>query len=109
MNKLLQTIKENDEEFDKFNKKFFGFFPYNGEDKHHYFWSDIQSHITQSRIKELEALVEMINQMRKVKNLPRGVNKEVKEIIKSWKDGYNEAIDEFEETLQDTIKQLKTN
>ena len=92
MNKLLQTIKENDEEFDKFNKKFFGFFPYNGEDKHHYFWSDIQSHITQSRIKELEALVEMMEEP---------INE--KEEARAW------DIEDVIQLLQDTIKQLKTN
>ena len=59
MNKLLQTIEENDEGFDKEFKIIGNYFSKDGFPNHPIhipLVNEIKSHITQSRIKELEAL-----------------------------------------------------
>lgn len=44
------------EQFDKgFKERFFNFFPYNGEDKRHYFYTDIKSFISTEIIEKLIA------------------------------------------------------
>ena len=93
MNKLLQTIKESDEKFDRLETFFC-------KAKTRDDWTftkdsfDVKSHITQSRIKELEALVTIVNQIQEVEPESNG--------------RFN-ACNEMREVLQDTIKQLKTN
>ena len=44
------------EQFDEqFKERFFNFFPYNGEDKHHYFYVDIKSFTSTEIIEKLIA------------------------------------------------------
>ena len=107
MNKLLKTIKENDKRFEKeFSIEsgteteeylYYNFgrasFSYRPADK-----GDMKSHIRQSRIKELEALVEMWNKVEKIDDYHDGVHS----IIVTRED-----YDNFIQTLQNTIKKLK--
>jgi hypothetical protein len=88
MNKLLQTIKENDKEFDGLFDEIYqdevitATFSVKEPSR-----AAIKSHITQSRIKELETLVEMI--MEKVKsdtNAKADIIQTLQDIIKELKD-----------------------
>lgn len=71
----------------------------------------IKSHITQSRIKELEALVEMIGKFKEGKNVMDKTNEYTKELDEaiSFDDGYCEALTDIIQKLKDTIKKLRTN
>ena len=102
MSNLLETIKENNEGFNvkEFEKILGGFCWYEDGGNGGYTFEDvngfIKSHITKSRIKELEVLVEM---------------------IEGEKDNWNgsgeyyanvsEALQDVIQTLQSTIKELK--
>lgn len=106
-NKLLQTIKENDEGFDR------NFFVKNTN------WREtgltdnwicppqepkpMKDFITQSRIKELEALVEMIKGMKETGGEDEHLDNTTGNMI------YNQALSDIIKILQDTINQLKTN
>ena len=105
MNKLLQTIKESDKELDtiKVIEKW-----RHGENNtmivNKYLdvlLSNLKSHITQSRIRELGALVQMIEKKR------HSDLEEYDYEDKLMSIGYNTALMEIIEILQDTIKQLK--
>ena len=108
-NKLLKIIEKNDEEFDsRFSLESrdgkclclkYGDAPFASRtaDK-----EDIMSHITQSRIKELGVLTEIIWKNRK--NLEGSFPSETSF---SFSSGYNQAIDNIVQELKDTIKKLK--
>ena len=104
MNKLLEQIKENDEEFSKKKYKVGSMWLaqlwQENKDRTKIKFSipyEVLEDITQSRIKELEALVEIIKE------------KEQKPIENSLYVIYNQAADDLIKLLQDTINQLKTN
>ena len=87
MNKLLKTIKENDEEFLEL-------------DYYKLFRPAHIDHIKKSRIKELEVLVKVIRKKGKLWGSDN--------IESDWQIiGYNEAIDDIIQIIQDTIKELK--
>ena len=90
-NKLLQQIKRNDEKFDK---KFPPFADGQFGDYTESPLPHLKSYITQSRISELEALVDIVNQIQEVEPESNG--------------RFN-ACNEMREVLEDTITQLKTN
>jgi hypothetical protein len=128
MNKLLQTIKENNERFaekykDEFNYNWlewikmtdiktgvnFNSFRDGIRSSTEY---KLKSHITQSRIKELEALVGMLKNKKQTEfehyhdeiewqEKNRGTDSQL------YNTGYEEALDDIIQTLQDTIKELK--
>jgi len=97
MNKLLQTIKKNDEEFDK---NFDQYNPIHDNGKTIPTWCGadygaLKSHITQSRIKELEALVEMIESLSEDDAEPQ------------YQYGQRDTKDVIIQKLENTIKELK--
>ena len=101
MNKLLETIKEND---DGFNRRWTGhkdglytMKPVGTEELR----DNIKSHFTQSRIKELEALIKMIWK----KDKPWGGDSGKESDRQVF--GYNKAIADVIELLENTIKELK--
>lgn len=117
MNNLLQTIKQNDEEFDKlFYETYTDKYVTATFSSKNPTPEQIKSHITQSRIKELGALVEMIEKTRR-----RSYNERISrgeypanhftpkdlERRESMVIGYNQAVDDIIQTLQNTIKELE--
>lgn len=115
MNNLLKTIKENDEEFENAvsesiwgdnNRKTLEQIM---SDKGLTLWYDfIKSHITQSRIKELEALAENIKEMEKETYRP-DLSNGSRQIRISENIGYNQALADIIQELKTIIKELKTN
>jgi len=102
MNKLLQTIKEND---DGFEKQGFTSSCECGriDDLDKSTIKEIKSHITQSRIKELEALVEMVKGLKQFCGDDEPSERKIGVAI------YNQALSDIIQIIKDTIKQLKTN
>ena len=117
-NKLIETIKKNDEEFEKTESgrvitKIIGCQKH-GADKNEYIklWDDlhnddvyfIKEYYNQSRIKELEVLVEMIKGLKKDTKFYRSVRNDYKLY---GEERYNKAVNNIIEILKDTVKELK--
>ncbi len=98
MNKLLQTIKENDERF----KRLYCLQSVMDIESQ----ENIKFYIVQSRIRELEVLVEMIKKMQKETYRPDMANGS-RQIRLDENIGYNYALMHIIQSLKDTIKELK--
>ena len=108
-NKLLQQIKRNDEKFDKYFQRFYGYGRGEGgivSDTENTFsdLEDVKSHIAQSRISELEALEAMLEKQLVEPDITNsGANSP-----KVWMfEGYVACKKEAIKIIRDTIKELK--
>ena len=102
MNKLLQTIKKNDEDFDEWISSIVAY-AVNQSDELGMQKNYVKSQFKKSRIKEVEALVKIIKKKEKTWGGYDG-----EEIVDDKQVfGHNEAMLDIEIFLEDTIKQLK--
>ncbi len=118
MNKLLKTIKENDEKlgtvlFESIGITDMGIITRDLESKLYVDQNNIKSYIAQSRIKELEALVERVEKMKPTRNKHQDYCCYKKDTARNMNEcdcnfsQYIKAIVDVKNLLKDTINQLK--